>query len=175
MMRHFFMLAAACVLASIAARAQQVSPFPDGPGREIVAVACTQCHQAAPITQLRMSEQGWRRQIYNMVLRGAQIGPGDIDAASAYLAASFGPGVPFPNQPRPHVTLPDGPGATLVQGGCGLCHGIDRVVATARPGQQWDAIVHRMVAIGAPLTTDQTSTVVSYLQANYSAADSAHK
>ena len=173
MMRGFVL--AACVLASAAAHAQKASPFPDGPGREIVSVACTQCHTAGPIVQLRMDEQGWRRQVYNMVLRGAQIGPNDIDAASAYLAASFGPGVPFPNQAPVHVTLPNGTGSTLVQGGCGLFHGVDRVVAPNRSGREWDAIVNRMVAIGAPLTPDQVGTVAGYLKANYGLVQTAGK
>ena len=151
-----------------APKAQPASPFPDGPGQQVVAVACTQCHQAGPIVQLRMSEQGWRRQIYNMVLRGAQIGPDDIDVASSYLAAKFGPGVPLPNQPHVAVKLADGPGSTLVTGGCGICHGLDRVVAANRPGNQWNAIVHRMVEIGAPLNDDQTGQVVAYLKAHYS-------
>ena len=165
-MRAF--LVAAILLTATGAQAQQASPFPDGPGRELVSVACTQCHQAQPFTQLRMSEQGWRRQVENMILRGAQVGPDDLDKVAAYLAASYGPGVPFPNQPTAMVKLADGPAANLVEGGCGLCHGLDRVVAANRPGEQWDKIVHRMVEIGAPLDGDQTSQVVGYLQANYS-------
>jgi mono/diheme cytochrome c family protein len=172
-MRYIF--AAAGMLAGLlagvdAAQAQQASPFPDGPGREIVSVACTQCHQAGPIVQLRMSEQGWRRQVENMILRGAQIGPNDIDPAAAYLAASFGPGVPVPGQPKPAVDLPDGPGASLVAGGCGICHGLDRVVAANRPGEQWKALVHRMTEIGAPIDGDQAKLIVSYLEAHYGAA-----
>jgi mono/diheme cytochrome c family protein len=154
-------------LASSGAKAQQTNPFPDGPGREIIAQACTQCHQAGPITQLRMNEQGWRRQIYNMVLRGAQIGPGEIDAATAYLVAHYGPGVPVPGQSNAEVTLPDGPGASLVAGACAICHGLDRVTATNRPGKQWAPIVDRMVEIGAPLDPRQASQVLSYLEANY--------
>jgi cytochrome c5 len=159
--------AAPLAIAGAGARAQQASPFPDGPGREIVAQACTQCHQAGPITQMRMNERGWRRQIYNMVLRGAQIGPGEIDAATAYLVAHFGPGVPAPGQSNAEVKLADGPGASVVAGGCTLCHGLDRVVATNRPGRQWAPIIERMVEIGAPLDAQQAAEVLTYLQANY--------
>jgi mono/diheme cytochrome c family protein len=154
-------------LASSGVRAQQTNPFPDGPGREIVAQACTQCHQAGPITQLRMNERGWRRMIYNMVLRGAQIGPGEIDAAAAYLVAHYGPGVPVPGQSSAEVKLPDGPGASLVTGACAICHGLDRVTATNRPGKQWAPIIDQMVEIGAPLDPQQVSEILSYLEANY--------
>ena len=68
------------------AHAQQTGPFPSGLGRDIVASACTQCHTAAPIAQLRMNEWGWRRQVENMILRGAQVGPDDLNVVTSYLA-----------------------------------------------------------------------------------------
>jgi mono/diheme cytochrome c family protein len=162
----------ASILLNFGAEAQQSGPFPAGAGRDIIAVACTQCHQARPITQLRMGEAGWRRQVYNMVLRGAQIGPDEIDDVVKYLATNFGPGVPVPGITPAPVKLPDGAGADLVAGACGTCHGVDRVVAVARPGRQWEAIVHRMVAIGAPIDADQAGQIISYLQKNYGAAPS---
>ena len=61
--------------------APAANPFPDHPGREIVAVACKQCHGPNVFTQLRMGDKAWRAQIYDMVLRGAQIGPDDIEDA----------------------------------------------------------------------------------------------
>jgi hypothetical protein len=105
-----------------------------------------------------MNEAGWKEQIENMVLRGAQIGPNDIEKAAAYLAENFGPGVPFPNQNAAEVKLPDGPGQMLVEGGCGgLCHGLDRVVAANRPGQQWRVFLLQLAIYRAepsPTTTN---------------------
>ncbi len=174
-----FVLAAASVLLVLPvlllgslAEAQQTNPFPPGAGRDLIAVACTQCHRAGPIIQLRMGEAGWRRQVYNMVLRGAQIGPDEIDDVVKYLATNFGPGVPTPGVTPAPVKLPDGAGADLVTGACGICHGVDRVIAVARPGRQWEAIVHRMVAIGAPVDADQARQIISYLETNYGAAPS---
>jgi mono/diheme cytochrome c family protein len=102
----------------------------------------------------------------------AQVKPDEIDDVVNYLATNFGPGVPVPGPAPTPVTLPAGAGADLVTGACGTCHGVDRVVAVARPGQQWEAIVHRMVAIGAPIDADQTTQIISYLKANYGAASS---
>lgn len=158
---------AALALAGPGARAQQADPFPDGPGKAIVAVACTQCHQAGPITQLRMNERAWRRQIGNMVLRGAQIEPDELETATAYLAAHFGPGVPLPGRPGAPVSLADGEGAALVAGACAVCHGLERVVAANRPGRQWAPVVERMMEIGAPLDAQDAGKVVRYLEANY--------
>jgi len=171
-MRRFILAAAGILLLGFTAEAQQSNPFPADAGRDTIAVACTQCHRAGPITQLRMGEEGWRRQVYNMVLRGAQIGPDEIDDVVKYLASNFGPGVPVPGPAPTPVKLPEGAGADLVTGACGICHGVDRVVAVARPGRQWEAIVHRMVAIGAPIDANQAGQIISYLQANYGAAPS---
>ena len=169
-MRRFILAAASVLLLGFPSEAQQSNPFPAGASRDLIAVACTQCHRAGPITQLRMGEEAWRRQVYNMVLRGAQIGPDEIDDVVKYLTTNFGPGVPTPGLATPAVTLPAGAGADLVAGACGTCHGVDRVVAVARPGRQWEAIVHRMVAIGAPIDADQARQIISYLETNYGAA-----
>jgi cytochrome c5 len=152
---------------SFGANAPAGSPFPDGPGKEIVSVACTQCHGPNVFTQLRMNETAWRNQIYDMILRGAQIGPDDIDTAAKYMAKSYGPGVPFPGQQPVQVSLPDGQGKELVQGGCALCHGLDRVTATNRSKDQWQTIVNRMIYFGAPVTQDQATTIATYLGTNY--------
>ena len=172
-MRQMFQAAAMgglmmCALSS-GAFAQAPSPFPDGPGREIVATACTQCHSPGPIVQLRMNDAGWRRQVYNMILRGAQIAPADIDPTVAYLSTAFGPGVAYPNAPKVDVKLADGGAASLVEGGCGLCHGLDRVVATKRDPHQWEAVVARMTSVGAPFDADQAKQIVAYLSQNYGA------
>jgi cytochrome c5 len=152
-------------VAGAPARAQQ--PPPEGEGRDIVAVACTQCHAPSAYTQLREGSQAWRFRVYDMILRGAQIEPADIDKVVSYLMTSFGPGVPFPTQPPIAVTLPDGPGKELVEGGCAICHDLDRVVATTRPARQWDAMVKQMVFLGAPLSADQAKTVTAYLSTRF--------
>ena len=163
-------IAAGLTLAGTFAMAQQANVFPEGPGRDIVAVACTQCHAPQPFTQLRMGETGWRKQVENMVLRGAMIAPNELDVVTKYLTTAYGPGVPLPNAPaKSTVSLATGPGANLVEGACGVCHGLDRVVAANRPGQQWTAIVHRMAEIGAQLDAEQSRQIISYLEQHYGA------
>ena len=165
-----FGLAATLFLAFTAPRAQQAANggLPPGDGRDIVAVACSQCHALTAITQLREGETAWRNQVYDMILRGALVTPADIDSVTKYLATNFGPGVPFPGPPPAAVTLPGGPGKDLVAGGCALCHGLDRVAATRREPAEWAGIVRRMVFLGAPLSPDQQKTVVSYLGTRFS-------
>ncbi len=149
-----------------AAAAEASAALPDGPNAPLVATTCLQCHGPQPFAQLRMNQSAWRAEVENMALRGAAVGPDQIDLISHYLATVYGPGVQDPNQPRLAVWLPAGHGAVLVQAGCAICHGLQRVIAARRPGHQWAAIVHRMIGLGAPLNAAQASQVISYLEIN---------
>jgi len=143
------------------------NPLPPGPGADIIAVTCTQCHGLVAITQLRMSGPAWRRQIYDMIERGAQVNPDQLDTMVTYLQTHFGPGIPFPGPSPAPVDLPPGNGADIVQSRCSLCHGVDRVVAVKRTPAQWTSILNRMVYYGAPITADQQKAVFDYLNKNY--------
>jgi mono/diheme cytochrome c family protein len=163
-----FTLAVALGAATLPLRAQQDNnPLPPGDGRDIVAVACSQCHSLTALTQLRETAPAWRHQIYDMIERGAQVSPSEIDVMVNYLATHLGPGIPFPGPSPAHVDLPSGAGADIVQSRCSLCHGVDRVVATKRTPAQWTGIVNRMVYLGAPVTPEQVKTVLNYLNTNY--------
>lgn len=147
------------------AQAPGASPLPDGEGRDIVAVACSQCHGLNTFTSWREGAEAWRRQTYDMIERGAQISPDEIGTVVKYLSTVFGPGANLP-QFAP-VTLPDGPGKEIVEGGCALCHGLDHITAAQRSPQEWQAIVTRMVFFGAPLSGDQAKAATDYLTANF--------
>src|SRR5581483_12203142 len=107
-MTRISLLVAALCLAALPARAQNASPLPAGEGRDIVAVACTQCHALTPLLQMRDGPIGWKRHVYNMVLRGAQLTPHDVDTVLNYLNTNFGPGQSLP--PAKPVTLAPGAG-----------------------------------------------------------------
>jgi mono/diheme cytochrome c family protein len=141
------------------------NPLPAGPGCDIVAVACSQCHGLNAFTWLRQGEGAWRHQVYDMILRGTQISPNEIDTVVTYLAANFGPGVNVP--PSPAVSLPAGAGKEVVEGACAICHGLDRSVGTRRSPAEWQAIVSKMVFLGAPLSADQANAAVGYLSTNF--------
>jgi mono/diheme cytochrome c family protein len=164
-------VAACVVVLGASAQAQQPAPpnpLPPGEGHDIVAVACTQCHGPNAFAQLREGANAWRAQVYDMILRGAQISPTDIDPAVNYLATNFGPGINVP-PPMMQVTLPDGPGKDFVESHCSVCHGLDRVAAAKRTPDQWNRIIHRMIFLGAPVSDDEVKTVSTYLDANFSA------
>jgi cytochrome c5 len=145
--------------------AQNANPLPAGDGRDIVAVACSQCHYLGTIAKIRDGAPGWRVYVNNMVLRGAQLTPAEIDKVVDYLSLNLGPGANLP--PAKPVTLPEGRGKDLVETRCGLCHDLERVATAKRQKGAWPVIVNNMVAWGATATPDETKTMTDYLAANF--------
>jgi cytochrome c5 len=159
--------AAILALAALAApaRAQNPNPLPAGDGRDLVSVACSQCHYLGTIAKIRDGAAGWRMYVNNMVLRGAQLTPDEINKVVDYFALNLGPGINLP--PAKPVTLPDGAGKALVETRCALCHDLERVADVKRDRKQWPVIVNNMVAWGATATPDEAKTMTDYLAANF--------
>jgi cytochrome c5 len=158
-------LIAFVVAAASPAFAQNANPLPAGDGRDIVSVACSQCHYLGTIAKIRDGAAGWRMYVNNMVLRGAQLTPAEIDKVVDYLSLNLGPGINLP--PAHPVTLPDGAGKNMVETRCALCHDLERVATVKRGRTQWPAIVANMVAQGATATPDEQKTISDYLAANF--------
>jgi mono/diheme cytochrome c family protein len=146
--------------------AQTAGALPQGEGRDLVALACSQCHSLAPLLAGRDGPGGWRDHVYNMVLRGAQLTPREADAVIQYLAANFGPGAP-PPAPAKAIALPNGDGKDLVEARCAGCHDLERVTIVKRRKQDWPFIVGNMVARGAAATPEETRTIAAYLAAQF--------
>jgi cytochrome c5 len=158
-------VALAIVAIAPPAVAQNANPLPEGDGRDLVAVACSQCHYLGTIAKIRDGAPGWRTYVDNMVLRGAQLTPAEIDKVVNYLALNLGPGINLP--PEKPVTLPDGDGKKLVETRCNLCHDLERVTTAKRGTTQWPVIVANMVSWGATATPDEQKTITDYLAANF--------
>jgi cytochrome c5 len=158
-------LALAVAAAASPAFAQNANPLPAGDGRDIVSVACSQCHYLGTIAKIRDGAAGWRTYVNNMVLRGAQLTPAEIDKVVDYLSVNLGPGANLP--PAKPVALPDGNGKNLVETRCELCHDLERVAEVKRSRTQWPAIVANRGARGPPATPDEAKTISDYLAANF--------
>jgi cytochrome c5 len=166
MRAHAFSLALAFIAASSPSQAQQnANLLPQGEGRELVAVACSQCHYLGTIAKIRNGAAGWRMFVNNMVLRGAQLNASEADKVVDYLARNLGPGIDLP--PAKLVALPDGHGKQLVETHCALCHDLERVAMVKRSKRAWPSIVASMVAWGAPGTPEEVKTMTDYLAANF--------
>ena len=65
-------------------------PLPEGKGKDVVVNACSSCHTVDRIAALRLSEEGWRSTLRQMIENGASLNPDDINPILAYLVANFG-------------------------------------------------------------------------------------
>lgn len=162
------LLALAAVIPAVAQEGgggQRGRTLPAGEGRDLVAVACSQCHALNVIMSVREGPSGWRRHVTNMVTRGAQLSPREADTAIAYLTASFGPGAPPSSGAS--ITLAPGPGKELVEERCTLCHDLERVAVVKRPKAHWPDLVADMIGRGAAASPQEAQTIASYLAANF--------
>ena len=68
------------------------------------------------------------------------------------------------------LRLTEGPGLTQVQASCSMCHSLDYILMNS-PFQDkaaWEKTVNKMVKVmGAPLTADDITAVVAYLDTHY--------
>jgi mono/diheme cytochrome c family protein len=162
-------LGAASLLASLlyttCALAQAPDALPPGEGRDIVAVACSQCHPITILRSLREGDQGWRQHINKMVLRGAQLTAAETDIVVDYLSTVFGPGISLP--PAAKIDLPPGAAKELVDTRCSVCHDLTRVSSAKRSRNEWKGTVARMVFYGAPITPDEQESITSYIHSNF--------
>jgi mono/diheme cytochrome c family protein len=166
-MRGFVLggFAALSLAAAAPLHAQTAPALPPGEGRDLVAVACTQCHGLNTIVQIRDGAAGWRQFVNYMIMKGAQVSDREADTVVQYLTANFGPNSPLAAGAAPAALapLPSGPGKELVEARCVTCHDLLRIVASRRPKSDWDAIVANMINRGATATPDERQTIVSYL------------
>jgi mono/diheme cytochrome c family protein len=157
--------------------------LPEGAGKELLTLACMQCHSLQAIVIGRDGLQGWRDRVDEMILRGAQLLPEEAETLSQYLFKNYGPGMkPMQTGLLPPntvlaqsgekmdakaISLPDGNGKDLVKGRCVLCHDLGKVVSLRRSQKEWAGIVKNMIARGIPATPEQVQTITSYLSTQF--------
>ncbi len=88
--------------------------LPEGPGKDTVERMCTQCHPIDVVISSKRTAEGWKRTVADMVARGAQGTPAEIQTVTAYLFAHFGEissskvNQPInPPAPRDELSIPD--------------------------------------------------------------------
>jgi cytochrome c5 len=155
--------AALAIVIAMPARAQ--GALPAGEGRDLLATACSQCHALNVVRSMREGAEGWKRHVYNMVTRGAQLNAREADMVIAYLATNFGPTAPAASATP--VALPGGPGKDLVEARCTVCHDLERVASARRQKSEWPALVANMVGRGAVATPDEARAISAYLAAHF--------
>jgi competence protein ComEA len=89
-MKSIWILMAAASLCLALADDDDAKSLPDGPGKEIVAKVCIDCHGAANFRKKRLPESEWWDQVARMVHRGAKASEQEQAAVVAYLTRNFG-------------------------------------------------------------------------------------
>lgn len=165
-------LAISAISLIVPIHAQSQSPantLPAGNGKDIVAVACAQCHGLKLIVALRDGPVGWKHFVDDMILRGAQLTPQEADTVAQYLAKNFGPGTSPMQSGLKTEALPAGDGQKLVESHCALCHDLGRVATIGRSKDEWNTTVNNMMARAGTnvATQEEISTMASYLASNF--------
>lgn len=88
-MKAWLALAGSATLIAFPAAGQ--TPAASGPGRDLVASRCFQCHTDAMFRDGRQDRRGWEATIYRMVGRGGLWTAEEIKLMADYLGAAFGP------------------------------------------------------------------------------------
>ena len=72
--------------------------LPEGEARDIIFQACVQCHDLRNTVSQRKTAAGWKRTVDEMIWRGAPLMADEAETITKYLAASFGPDKPIPEE-----------------------------------------------------------------------------
>ena len=63
--------------------------LPAGPGRDLVEARCTLCHDLGRVVSIPRTQQEWQRMTRNMIGRGPQASPAQVQTIIEYLTAHF--------------------------------------------------------------------------------------
>jgi cytochrome c5 len=170
--------ASLCFSSLVYGQEERGPALPDGDGKQLVTLVCSQCHGLRETQILRDGQKGWEEVVDRMVLYGAQLSPSEGDLVIRYLATQLGPGTRLVQKgavPPQHalgertmkISLPEGPGKELVAARCALCHDLEKVVSSTRSKADWESITINMVQRGMQSTPDEMQKMMSYLQANF--------
>ena len=72
--------------------------LPEDPGRDLIFQACVQCHDLRNTVAQRKPAAGWKRTVDEMIWRGAPLMADEAETITKYLAVSFGPDKPIPEE-----------------------------------------------------------------------------
>jgi cytochrome c5 len=152
----------------------QVPPaLPDGEGKSLVAMVCSQCHGIRPLFVYNGDDLKWEILVHEMIAFGAQVTPQERDTMLKYLKATFSTDRA---SGRDAGRLPSGKGQGVLQASCGGCHGLP-VITRKRAGRAgWEQILRRhRTEERVTLSPEYAETLLEYLAANFGPAAGAAK
>ena len=137
-----FLLAAAAVFAANPS-------LPEGPGKKTVESACVSCHALDVITSKKWDRAKWMDVVPKM---GAPLSEEETIDVVGYLARHFGP---------------KDPGKQLVEEICSFCHGLAKLKDQEYTRDEWVSVTKGMIFEGAPVTEEEYSLILDYLEKHY--------
>ena len=143
-------------------------------GRVALTQVCQGCHGGGIMRMLEVRKKSadeWRDTVYRMIGRGAQVFPDEIEPITAYLVATAGQGRPpatsaeggRPRSAAAGQEQQDAEATAILARRCRLCHDLAKATTKPASAESWDAIIDRMVILGAAVTPAEHQTLSAYL------------
>lgn len=169
MIRQF--LVASLVL-TLHASAQKL---PDGPGKDVFASVCSECHAVDLATNQKKPRGGWQATVDSMVAKGATVSREQSQAIVDYLTRNFGPDESAAPAATASNVMPEGPGKQIILRECTACHLPDHFTKYRHTNEEWQAIVIRMGTRVRSASKEELDTVQTYLATNFPKVEDASK
>lgn len=159
---------------AVPAGAQEPPALPDGEGKALVEMVCSQCHGIRPLFVYNGDDQKWEILVHEMVALGAQVTPQERDTVMKYLKATFSTDRAAAGQDA--GPLPSGKGQGVLQASCGGCHGQPVITRKRADRAGWEEILRRhRTEERVKLSSEQAEALLAYLAANFGPAAGAAK
>ncbi len=132
-----------------------VESMPEGQGKQMVASICSGCHTLGNVLTQRKSSEEWEEKVNEMISRGAQMFPEEIDTIVSYLGEHYGG--------QMGSAPPQSAAAELFTDKCFQCHGEGMWSDLRQDRRGWEGTLYRMVGRGALWTEEEINTMADYL------------
>ena len=110
--------------------------------------ACASCHSLDVITSKKWDRAKWSEVVPKM----SSLSKEETIDVVGYLARHFGP---------------KDPGKQLVEEICSFCHGLSKLKGQEYTRDEWVSVTKGMIFEGAPVTEEEYSLILDYLEKNY--------
>jgi mono/diheme cytochrome c family protein len=135
--------------------------MPEGEGKAMVTSVCSTCHSLGTVLSNRGNPEEWEQKVNEMIARGAQIFPDEMETIVGYLAANYGP-----SQVASGASSTSA-GQQLFQDKCFQCHGDTMWRDLKQDRRSWEGTLYRMVGRGALWTEDEIGQMADYLASTH--------
>ncbi|MCZ6486472.1 MAG: c-type cytochrome [Acidobacteria bacterium] len=132
-----------------------VEAMPEGQGKQMVASICSGCHTLGSVLTQRRSSEEWAQTVNEMISRGAQIFPEEVDTMVSYLGEHFGA--------QAGSASLQSAGEEIFRNKCFQCHGEGMWSDLRQDRRGWEGTLFRMVGRGALWTEEEISSMADYL------------